>query len=560
MSPRPEWSLAARRRGHAARAAVASMALATTMSFVFRAGPAIAADAAPEGPTLVLLLAVDQLGRDRLDPALPGGLGRLAREGRRFENGIVDHASSSTCPGHASLATGRHPARVGVPGNRFVDRASSEVTYCVDDPSGDGAVLGDEEVGRSPILLRTDALGDWLKAARPESRVYSVSGKDRAAITLGGRRPDGAWWYWKGDPPRFTSSRYYTDRTPEWVEAFNREWRESLPDHWRLPPDLVAADGRPEDFHAESSRYGGGASKRVVEGDADELAERLYHTPFLDEATLDFARELVARHDLGRGPGVDLLAVSLSSTDTVGHLYGPESHEARDSLLRTDAAVGRFLAYLEERAGPGGLVVSLSSDHGVLPLPEWLAATGRSECPVEGGRVGLIWLGLRLLSRLHFEFSPWSWPGQWLHFAGYDATVDRQRAAAKGVDVDEVAAFAEEWIERHPAVAEVWTRREIAEGDDEWARLYRNSADPERGGDLVIQVQPTCLIYPFDEGTDHGTPYLYDREVPIVFFGPEVEPGAVGGPARTIDVAPTLARELGIPVPDDLDGRVLPLR
>jgi len=545
-----------RRRSGGARGAV----LAAVAAFAAAWWPAAVASAEGEAaPRLVVLLAIDQLGRDRLDPSLPGGLGRLAREGRVYAEAVVDHAGSETCPGHVALATGRHPGHAGVPGNRFIDRASGRAVYCVEDDPATARVFGEDE-GRSPRLVRVDALGDWLLAARPGARVFGVSGKDRAAIALAGRRPTGAFWYGSGDPPHFTSSRYYAPALPAWVEDWNAALPGSLPDAWHLDPGVKDLPGRPDDFAAESSRYGRSGDRPLRAGGAEGLADRLFHTPVLDEITLDFARELVERVNLGGGPQVDLLAVSLSATDAVGHLYGPESRESRDSLRRTDAALGRFLEGLEERVGSGRLLVALSSDHGVLPLPEWLSATGRSRCPVEGGRVGLAWLGLELLARLHFEFSPFAWPGPWLHFASYRATVDRERARRHGVSVDEVVAFTKAWAEREPAIAHVWTPREIADGRDEWARLYRNSEDPERSGDLTIQVEPTCLIYPSGEGTDHGTPYLYDREVPIVLRGPGVTPGVVAGGARTVDVAPTLARLLGLPLPGDLDGHPLPVR
>lgn len=520
-----------------------------------------------DAPALVLLLAVDQLGRDRLDPGLPGGLGRLAREGRVFTRAVVDHATTETCPGHAALASGRHPGAMGVPENLFIDRDRGERVYCVEDDAADARVFG-SPLRRSPRLLRGDALGDWLRARHPESRVFSVSGKDRAAITLGGKSADAAFWFqWEEGTPGFTSSGYYLPERPAWLRAWNgREppadgfWAR-LPDAWRPAPALEAPGARPDDFPAESDRWGRTGPRPLRDDDPRTFAERLWHAPHLDELTLELASRLVSRHRLGRGPAPDLLAVSLTATDTVGHLYGPESAEARDALRRTDAALGRFLDGLREAlGGDDRLLVALSSDHGVLPLPEWLAATDRSACPVEGGRVGLTWLAVKLFWRLHRSLAPLlSWPAEWLHFAGYNATVNRSVTAERDVPVQRVVAVTEEHLEAEPGVAEVWTRPEILEGTSELAELYRHSFDPERSGDLVVQPEATCLIHPRDHGTTHGTPYAYDREVPVVFWGAGVEPGRVDGPARTVDVAPTLAEALGLELPDDLDGRPLSL-
>ncbi|GAF94643.1 unnamed protein product, partial [marine sediment metagenome] len=268
--------------------------------------------------------------------------------------------------------------------------------------------------------------------------------------------------------------------------------------------------------------------------DLEAFVAQWVASPFLDEATLDFATALVREERLGRGSSPDLLAISLSAMDYVGHLYGPYSHEARDTLRRIDLALGRFLDFLELELGPNAALVVLTSDHGVLPLPEWLERTGGNQCPVKGGRSGLKLLGFRLLAKLHWKFSPlFSIPRPWVLFAGSQLGVDRSLARRHGVPVAEVVAATRQILEAEPAIAKVWTPEEIESGADEIARLYRNSFDRERSGDLVVQLAPTCLISPYDEGTTHGTPYLYDRAVSLIFWGEGIEGGRVPGPART---------------------------
>lgn len=544
-------------------AAVAGLA-ALAAGAAIADGPGGGSPADP--PRLVLVLVVDQLRQDRLDPALPGGLGRLAREGRVFADARIDHAHTETCPGHVTILTGVHPGRAGVPGNQFVDRATGRVVYCVEDPEGRHREIGGE-AARSPGLIRVDALGDWLRRAHPKARVFAVSAKDRAAILLGGRRPDGAFWIDSRRSAGFTTSRYYRADLPAWVRAFNGEgeagrgFLAELPDAWVHPSSAPGA--RADDFPGESPRYGTTSPHPLADGDPLTAVARLLATPFVDEVTLDFALELLRREGLGRDGVADLLAVSLSATDMVGHLYGPESQEARDTLHRVDGALGRFLDAVESEVGPGRTVVALTSDHGVMPLPEWLDAVGASECPVPGGRVDARRLLLELDTALHRELDPPGAPdGRWLAVAGYRFTVNRRRAATLGVPVGRVVEAARRWLEAVPAVQRVWTPEEVESRADRepLARLFRNSWDPERGGDFEVQVLPTCLLSPFPFGTSHGTPWPYDREVPLVFRGPGVRPGVVRGPARPVDVAPTLAELLGIPVPPGLDGRPLPLR
>ncbi len=517
--------------------------------------------AANETPRLVVLVAIDQMRRDRLDGSLPGGLGRLVRDGRSYSESRLDHAGTATCPGHASMVTGQQPGSSGVPGNQHLDRSLTVPLYCVSDTAPDAAVLGTPAggPGRSPRKLRASALGDWLKAAHPRARVFSIAGKDRAAIALGGRRADASYWMPSLGFIGFTTSAFYRKELPEWVRAWNGEdpfvdgFLRELPETWE---HRFRLDGpRPDDYAAESDRFGRTSPHTLRAETPEDTWQAYIISPWADTHTLQFARELVRKEGLGSDDVPDLLTISLSATDRIGHLYGPESHESYDALRRLDADLGEFLDFLDTQVGPGRTLIALSADHGVLPLPEWLEETGRSTCPIEGGRSNLVWMIYRLYFDLWREFTPlFTWPKAWVYFAGTNLNVDRGLAMQHGVEIETVAAFVEEWLEGEEAIETVWNRQEIRTDTGEFAELYRNSFDPERSGDLVVQIREGCLISPFDEGTSHGSPYLYDREVPIVLYGNGVEPGVIGGRARTIDIAPTLAKRLGIPFPAGLAG------
>jgi hypothetical protein len=522
-------------------------------------------------PRLVFLLAVDQLRPDRLSTALPGGLGRLMREGRVFADAALEHADTETCPGHASMLTGRYPGPAGVPSNEFVDRETGRLVYCVQDEAPDAAVLGggpEPAQGRSPRKMRVSALGDWLKASRPGARVFSLSGKDRAAITLGGQHPDVAYWFDRGPAQGFTTSRYYRNELPEWVRAFNRPldgvpaFLSRVPERWEHATGAPANGARRDDYPAESAQFGRVSGHPVRDPDPRIFLERLYYTPFLDDVTLDFARVLVRNEGVGSGPGIDLLAISLSANDLVGHLYGPGSQEARDALLRLDAALGEFLGFLEAQTGKGGMLVVLTADHGVLELPEWLVESGTSECPLPTGRGSSRALAEGLAQALHAGLDPkGSAPAAWVAVSGFDLTVNRRLAQERHVSVPRVADLAKRWLSVQPGIAHVWTQDEIegGKGPAPFAALYLNSFDPERSGDLIVQPAPNCLFSAYPSGTSHGTPYLYDRAVPLVFFGPGVSPGVVRGRATTVDIAPTLARAMGLEAPAELDGHPLAL-
>jgi len=516
-------------------------------------------------PRLVLLLVVDQLRADRLDPALPGGLGRLAREGRWYVDAVVGHAHTETCPGHVAAASGRHPGPVGVPGNQYVDARSGKLVYCVEDEAPDARVHGASH-GRSPRAIAATALGDWLEQADPRTRVFSVSAKDRSAIGMGGQHPDAAYWLERQEARGFTTSAYYRPDLPAWVRSFNGEggaagFLAGLPPTWEHPTGSPPNGARPDAYAGEIGQLSGTSPHPLAGGDASVTLEQLFVSPFLDDVTLDFARTLVENEDLGRGEQADLLALSLSATDLVGHYYGPESQEARDALVRLDAALGRFLSFLERRVGRGRLLVALTSDHGVLPLPEWLEETGRGTCPVRGGRVDPRGLGAALESILDATFgADTAGKGPWLHHADYRVTVSRERAQAAGVTPQQVVERAREMLEAQPVVERVWTAEEITAGSgpEPFATLYRNSHHPERGGDLVVQPRRDCLIAGY-AGTSHGTPYLDDSAIPLVFFGPGVQPGRVRGRAGLVDLAPSVAAHLGLALPLGLDGRALNL-
>lgn len=517
----------------------------------------------PKEPRLALLLVVDQLRADRLDPALPGGLGRLARDGRVFRDAVIDHAVTETCPGHVAASTGRQPGPVGVPGNVYIDRSTGQSIYCVDDPSPDARVIG-VNAGRSPRAIEADALGDWLKAARPGARVFAVSAKDRAAITLGGQHPDAAYWLERRSPFGFTTSTWYRSGLPAWVQKFNGSgaggFVAGLPAHWEHATGRPPNGARPDEHQREIDRYERVSPHPLADADRELTLEQLSVTPYLDEVTLDFARALIEYEGLGQDDVPDLLAISLSAMDLVGHYYGPWSQESREALLHLDRVLGEFLRFVEARVGRGGVVIGLTSDHGVLPLPEWVEESGVGQCPVRGGRVDSRGLQAAIESSLEESFGRAGRP-PWVVLAGLHVGINRTRAAANGADPGLVVTRVKALLEAQPVVERVWTAAEIAggEGPKPFAALYANSDHPERGGDLVIQSAEDCLVSAYPAGTSHGTPYLYDRAVPLLFFGPGVEPGTVRGKARTVDLAPTLAGMLGVPTPAELDGEPLPL-
>jgi arylsulfatase A-like enzyme len=526
------------------RAALAAALLVAAAAWP-RAAPAAPARAEARGdrPALVVLLVVDQLARWRLDPSLPGGLGRLLREGRAFADATLAHGITETCPGHAAISTGVGPGRAGIPGNSvFVD---GHPRYC--------ALSG------TSALLRVDGLADRVRAAG--GRAVAISEKDRAALMLGGRGQSLAIWL---DPAAgFVAARREGAPPPPWLARFDAERGLAPFDARRFPAEWTNPRAEPRAFpdgaRWQSDRASRASPHPVRGATLSQTVERLLLTPLADALTLDLARAAVAAERLGAGRATDLLAVSLSANDYVGHAYGPDSQEALAALRTLDAHVGAFLRFLEERIGRGRLLVALTADHGVTPIPELAEELLTSECRAPGGRVSGADLQARLAGLAREACRLPTAP---------DVAWDGSSAFALGAETwrlcgrprEEAAELVAAGLASHPAVVKVWTARDVAASPCAGAcALYRASWDAERSGDWVVQLDPGCLISSGHAGAGHGSPYLTDRAVPVVFWGSGVARGTVRGAAHTIDVAPTLAARAGLPA-WPVDGRALPLR
>ena len=509
-------------------------------------------------PALVVMIAVDSLRRDRIHADFPGGLGRLVRQGKVFTKAQLNHGVTTTCAGHAVMLTGTNPGKAGIPGNTYVDRQSWEDRYCVEDDDAANRVIGGES-NRSPKNLRVTTLGDWLKAVDGNTRVFSVGGKDRAAITLAGHGADGVFWFDRHQG-RFTSSRYYTDQLPGYINDFNGSeplkngFLSSLPEYWEHPVGTRRIDNYP----GEDNEFSSVSGHPLRRGDLEQTANQMYVTPFLDSATLEIARKIIELERLGQHGRTDLLAVALSANDTVGHLYGPFSAESEDTLNNVDEKLGEFLLFLDETVGADNYIIAFSADHGVAELPEWSLENNRLQCPVDSGRASAYGFIIRMYWYLYKNFTfPFGNPTNLAKISGARLSVNSFYAERHGIDPDEVVMGLKSLLENQKAVKHAWTIKEIKESSDDVARLYRNSYVRNMSGDLFIQTYPTCIVV--QKGTSHGSPYDYDRNIPLIFYGKGIEPGVSDAMAHSVDIATTLAGLLGVDSPANVDGRWLKL-
>ena len=443
---------------------------------------------------LGVVVVVDQMRPEYLERSdLPdGGFRRLRREGAVFTNARHLHIPTETAPGHAAISTGRAPAVHGIVANDWYDRVAGSETYCV----------ADSVYGIGPEHLRGPTLADALKASDPKARVFSVSGKDRAAVLLGGRKADLALWLdrFTGE---FTTSSYY--RRPAWLAAFNAALKKR---------ELLPVIGR-----------------RVSK---ESLASPAY------DAALDLlVAELIARERVGRGASTDLLLISYSGTDLVGHTYGLEAPEMDAQLKSLDAITGRLLARLEKASG-GSLALAFSSDHGAIPAPEDASGKAAGVRRLNWEKFGA---GLEdaLQARWPMKDASWIVSNQIPYLY-----LNRRAAERRGLKWSEFLDEAAKILSRADGFAAV-----LVPGADAgpFAEQVRRSYDPGRSGDLIAIMGENVLLHDKAPGTSHGTPWDYDARVPLVFWGRGVRAGLTASPAATVDLAPTLGRLLGLDYP-----------
>ncbi|MGH7569351.1 MAG: alkaline phosphatase family protein [Gemmatimonadales bacterium] len=499
--------------------------------------------AAQQRPKLVVMITVDQLRPDYLErwkSQLVGGFPTLVAEGAVFASAYQDHALTETAPGHATVLSGRWPAHTGILTNAAGVQDTAAPLLAA--PNGPGA---------SPRRFRGTAFFDWLKAKDPRARALSVSRKDRGAILPVGAAKEQVYWYQSG---LFTTSRYYADSLPAWVRTFNarRVPFKAAGTRWTL---LLSETSYPEPDEAPWENRGRSTFPYETPTDSAAAAAVYAGTPWMDSLTLAFALAGAEALRLGRRGTTDLLAVSLSSTDAIGHAFGPDSRELHDQVLRLDRYLGWFLGTLFRRYGRGGVLIALTADHGVTPYPEVSRQRGHADAT----RVSLDSL-VAATNRQLDQLAGATPPRAWLAFdTGMLFLQDNGRLTAAGVSVDSVLQSLTARILAVPGVARVNGPAELARADtatDAVARRWLHHLAPDAGVVLVVTLKEYSVWDGFPIAM-HGQPSELDAHVPLILWGRGVKPGTYTGRAATVDIAPTLARLLGLTPLSLLDGRVL---
>ena len=512
-----------------------------------------AATAAP--PKLLVVISIDQFSANLFDeyrPHFTEGLARIA-SGTVFHNGYQSHAMTETCPGHSTILTGDHPSRTGIIGNTWIDQSiarSDKTVYCAEDESQPGTSSLAYKVSPKHLLVPT--LGELMKRQWPGSRTVAVSGKDRAAVMMSGQHPDQRW-YWTG-------KKYDTDLTdvaaPAVVAKLNALVAQGLATE-RGPLD-------PTPYCQTKAREvaisGGGkpvGAGRLARKSGDSNAFRA--SPEFDGDTLALAAALVDDMKLGRGADPDLLAISLSATDYVGHSFGTEGEEMCLQLTELDREIGDFLKVLDSR----GIAysVALTADHGGKDVPERERLAGVADAQRVDPGLNATAMGKKLVAELGLPGGP----GLMGDSSFGDIYIDRRLRASERNRLLRAAVAA---YKAHPQVEAVFTARQIAATPvprtppETWTTIQkvRASYRAGRSGDffVVLKRDVTPIADTSRYVATHGSVWDYDRRLPILFWRPGVAGSTVEHSAETTDILPTLAATIGLPVQaGSVDGRCL---
>jgi predicted AlkP superfamily pyrophosphatase or phosphodiesterase len=515
--------------------------------------------AQPPRPRLIVAISVDQLSADlfaEYRQHFTGGLRRLS-QGVVFPSGYQSHAATETCPGHSTILTGARPARNGIIGNSWIDQSVARPAkhiYCAEDETRGPSSKAGEYVP-SAVHLKVPTLGQRMKAADPATRIVAVSGKDRGALMMTGGVADQIWFLRPTDYVRFETIPNRAVPLPAAVAAVNGRIDAALAADAPAQPLPPLCQSR-----ARAIPIGGGQTvgdKRFARKAGDKRGFR--NSPEADASTLDLAAGLVDELQLGRGAAIDLLALSLSATDFVGHTYGTSGSEMCLQLTALDAQLGRFF----ERLDAAGMdyVVALTADHGGLDLPERATVQGAPDARRMDTSLAPERLNAQLKRELKLSVDP-------LLVEGADVQVNRAVPPARRAAVLRRAA---ELYRASPLVETVLVGAELARmpgpsGPPEtWSLAERARASyyPGRSGDLIVALKPR--VTPIPDPTrgyvaTHGSFWDYDRRVPILFWWKGVAPFEQPLGVETVDIMPTLASLIGLSVPGaEIDGRCLDL-
>ena len=531
-----------------------------SLTLLLAIGAKMAAQQPPPQPRLIVAITVDQMRADYLTRYAhgygTGGFVRMQAEGFTLLDHHFSYAPTYTGPGHAGIATGTTPAVHGIIGNNWFERESGQRIYCASDTTVQAVAMEGSAPGSagqmSPHRMQSTTWADELKLHNGgRSKVIGMSMKDRGAIMPAGHYGDAAYWLSGGD---FISSTHYFDELPKWVRKFNnsKATEKYVRDGWDLLVDKDLYQGSTEDLTPYEGAFKG-RIRPTFPYDLEELAENnggldiIKATPHGNALLVDFALLALDAEELGRGEATDVLAISFSSTDYVGHRFGSHAMETEDTYRRLDHDIARLFDALDAQLGTGQWLAFLTADHGGATVPSMANALG-----MPGGYWNSAPMAAHVDSVLNARLGEKKWVRSYDNGQFF---LDRKLLRSADLEVDEVCDIIVDIARQYPEVHTALTARQLASGhfEDAPGAHVQRGWHPEASGDVAVVLRPGYIQYG-RTGTTHGSPWAYDTHVPLLFLGPGVPQGRSYEPTLIRDIAPTLSALLGFPRPSGCTG------
>jgi hypothetical protein len=539
----------------------AVVSLITSCSGKAGSVPAGPSDSPSSRPKLIVGIVVDQMKPEFVsrywDDFGAGGFRRLVSQGFSASNLHYNYVPTYTGPGHASVYTGTTPAYHGIVANDWYVRSTGKEQYCAYDSTASGVGSQSSAAKMSPVHLQSSTIGDELRVmSNFRSKVIGVAMKDRGAILPAGRMATAAYWYPGQNEDRWVTSGWYgMEALPSWVEEFNSR---GLGEHFLSRGwSLFAPEGRYEESMDDNNPYESsfaGLNRPVFPYDLLSLRERngnfdlIKATPWGNSMTTAFAIAAMKGEQLGKRGVTDMLCLSYSSTDYIGHQFGIHSREIQDCYLRLDQDVSDLLRFLDEWVGEGEYLVFLTSDHGGAPTPGYLRKHGSSAQYFQGE---LLWSKVEDVLRGHYG------EGRWLlNISNHHIFLNRALCEERKISLEEMQRRVAASILDLPGVAGSWTATDAQQGGltGPVGSKVQLGYHPVLSGDVMYSLAPGWLQYRLT-GTTHGSAYPYDTHVPAIFYGFGVTPGETWKPHTICDIAPTVSALCNLPFPNAMIGQ-----
>jgi predicted AlkP superfamily pyrophosphatase or phosphodiesterase len=485
--------------------------------------------------------------------ASDGGFRRFLNEGFSCENTLIPYAPTITACGHATLYTGAPPAVSGITGNAWWDRLQGRTVYCTEDNTVNSVGSTSRNGKQSPANLFVTTIGDELRLATNfRSKVIGIALKDRGGILPAGHSANAAYWY-DNTSGNWISSTYYMNELPGWVSSFNGRKRVDAlyAEGWNLLfPKSTYVQSTSDEKTYEGKPFGTAfpyVTKNFIGKDYGKIATM----PAGNQLTLEFSLAAIEAEKLGEDEITDLLAISFSSPDYIGHTFGPNSMEAEDGFLRLDRSLGELFKYLDRKIGKGNYTVFLSADHGVSQVPEFM-----TENKLPGGRVKIS----AMVTAMNQAFlEKYNLRGLIVSDDNYQLHFNHNLLDSAGIPQSQVAEWAAAYLQKQPGIARAFPLPDLNRVPlpEKIRRMLNNGYYPQRNGDVQFILQPNHIEAYSSTGTTHGLWNPYDAHIPLLWYGWGIKKGTSNRETYMFDVAPTLAALLKIQEPNGSNGTVI---